>query len=361
MSRFWIIVGIFFAYTSYKAAQLSNGPASVAMLGTAMLFVLMLSSMFIYRSHESVFDEWWFRALAWTGSLTMAVWATFILLSIPVDILSVVVSIPRKINPGLAIASTLLVAAGFVQASLGARIKSVQIEVPNLPSAFHGLKIVQVSDLHVGATLRKNYVGRVVEKINATKPDLVLLTGDVADGHATSIAEHLEPLRRLKPRYGAFYVTGNHEYYWGVNDLVAQIKGLGFTPLLNENKIITINERPLMIAGVTDPAGEIINGHTPDIVRAGTSASSPELKILLAHRPGAYEQAEPLGFDLQFSGHTHSGQFFPFNLLIGFFHKYSRGLYRHGRLWLYVNPGTGYWGPPSRLGVVPEITLATLK
>jgi predicted MPP superfamily phosphohydrolase len=155
-------------------------------------------------------------------------------------------------------------------------------------------------------------------------------------------------------------VTGNHEYYWDAPGLVQKVRELGFTALINENRIVQVGSAKILIAGITDPMGQMLSGHAPDINKATRSSESTEFKIFLSHRPDAYLQSEPRGFDLQFSGHTHSGQYFPFNLLIGFFHKYSRGLYRHGHLWVYVNPGTGYWGPANRFGVPAEITLLTL-
>jgi len=157
-------------------------------------------------------------------------------------------------------------------------------------------------------------------------------------------------------------VTGNHEYYWDPEGLIAKMRELGFTPLLNENAALKIGESRLLVAGVTDPMGAAMTpAQKPDVSRAAHSDEKADLRILLAHRPDASTEAEPLGFDLQFSGHTHAGQFFPFSLLIGLEHRYSRGLYRHGRMQVYVNPGTGFWGPPNRLGVPAEITLATLR
>jgi predicted MPP superfamily phosphohydrolase len=139
------------------------------------------------------------------------------------------------------------------------------------------------------------------------------------------------------------------------------MRGLGFVTLLNENKILKVGETSLMVAGVTDPVGvHMLRGHASDTTKALTSSEESQFKILLAHRPDACHGAESLGVDLQFSGHTHAGQFFPFSLFIGLAHKYYNGLYRHGNMWLYVNPGTGYWGPANRLGVVSEISCLTL-
>jgi predicted MPP superfamily phosphohydrolase len=368
MWRFWLIVAGFLFYTVFQAAQLWPGHALGAAAISVALFAVMLGAIFIYRARASVFERRWFRTLAWMGSLSMATWATFILFSIPVIVVGAlalaahVYSQPWswRIHAGLLAFSAALVLAGFLQMRRGPRVRAVTIRLPNLAPAFRGFKIAQFSDLHVGPTLRHGYVENVVQKINATNPDLIVFTGDMADARATEIRSHLEPLRHLKSRYGAFFVTGNHEYYWGADELLAQARTLGFTTLANENTTVSVDGAKLLVAGVTDAAGEMVQGHAPDFAKAAQSTSSADVKILLAHRPEASVEAEPLGFDLQFSGHTHSGQFFPFNLLIGLFHKYSRGLYQHGRMWVYVNPGTGYWGPADRLGVSPEITLVTL-
>jgi predicted MPP superfamily phosphohydrolase len=189
----------------------------------------------------------------------------------------------------------------------------------------------------------------------------VLVTGDIADARASSIVEDLAPLAELKAKHGVFYVTGNHEYYWDADGLVKLATSLGLQALMNENRVVKVGDAKILVAGITDPMGFMAGGrHRPDLARALTQAESTDFKILLSHRPDPFAEAEKSGVDLQFSGHTHGGQFFPFSLLIPLAHKHYRGLSRHGSLWIYVNPGTGYWGPPNRFGVPPEITLLSL-
>lgn len=368
MTRFFSIVGFFLLYTAFEIGRLRPAHAPTALVLSAALFLLMLGSTFILRANADAFERRWFRALAWTSSLTMAVWMTFILLSIPVDVLGAVAAVARAPAPAtmerirltVLAASAGLAAIGFFQVVRGPRVRRVNVHVPGLPAPLRGLRIAHFSDLHVGPTLRRGYVERVVKRINGTEADLVAFTGDLADGPVESIARHLEPLRQVKARYGSFYVVGNHEYYWGVDELVGKARELGFRPLLNDQARVSIDGAQVLIAGVTDPAGEAMDGHAPDLRKAAAAATKPDLKILLAHRPSASDEAEALDFDLQLSGHTHAGQFFPFSLLIGLFHRFTRGLYRQGRLSIYVNPGTGYWGPADRLGVASEISLLTL-
>ncbi|MBS1984743.1 MAG: metallophosphoesterase [Bdellovibrionales bacterium] len=368
ITRLFQILVVLVLYTVFKAIELwPDHPARSSALAI-LLFVVMLSGTIAYRSNPSIFDQPWFRILAWMGSLAMALWITFALLSLPADLVHLFAAVAGKSWNFSAVAhaelviSITFISMGFLTVVQGPQVKRVPMSIDDLPPSLQGLTIVQISDLHVGPTIRGNYVEEVVRRANAINPDLVFLTGDIADAHPTSIEKHLQPLKNLKARYGTYYVTGNHEYYWGAAAIVGHLEQLGVHALLNSNKVITVGNTRVLIAGVTDPAGEhALANHAPNSTQAATSNESAQLKILLAHRPDACIEAEKLGFDLQFSGHTHAGQFFPFSLLIGLAHQYSRGLYRHERMWVYVNPGTGYWGPADRLGVHPEITAAILQ
>ena len=365
-------------YTNYKAQQIFPSATLITGLGTALLFVLMLGWQFLYRSNSDIFNKLWFHGLAWTGSVLMGLWGIFILLSIPVDIIGFLISqllqasqaattieqtqsISHNIDLSIFSISIGITVLGFLQVLRGPKVKQVSAAIPGLHPSLEGLKIAQISDLHVGPTIRKKYVEQVVSLTNALRPDLIVLTGDLADAKVSSIIEDLQPLGNLRSNYGNYYVTGNHEYYWGAGELIEQMKTLRFVPLINENRIVCKDEAKILVAGVTDPAGKhFLTGHYPDLAKAARSSEKTQLKILLAHRPDVCFEAEKMGFDLQFSGHTHSGQFFPFSLLIPLFHKYYRGLHLHSKTWLYVNPGTGYWGPANRFAVNAEITLLSL-
>lgn len=380
ISRFMWILFFLGLYTANKASQLWPAePAGAGFLGF-VLFALMISGMFIHRRNPEVFEHGWFRLLSWCGSLLMAFWATWILISVPFDLFHLLVRVVNffAVSDGITHASEVIFAPlvyrsififasglmllGFLTTLLGPKVKKIVVTEPQLPLSLDGLKIVQISDLHIGATIRSSYVEQVVKLTNDLHADLIVLTGDIVDSHADSVVEHMKSLRNLKSKYGVFYVTGNHEYYWGAKAIVSRIQEVGIKPLLNANQILQIGNTPLMVAGVTDPAGgQFFPDHAPNMQQAVQTSVQVEYQILLAHRPDACLQAEGLDFDLQFSGHTHAGQFFPFSLFIGLEHKYSRGLYRHGKMWVYVNPGTGYWGPANRLGVRTEISSITLK
>lgn len=366
-------------YTAYKAAQLLPSNKPLGLLLVVPLFLLMVLGPIIYRFNMGVFESIWFQTFVWAGSILMGVWTTFIILSLPIDFVRLVAFVYSRISGSTYsperrayILNTLpfavfLLSGGFaglglLQTLYGPRIKKVTGIFKDLPASLQNLKIVQISDLHVGPTIRKNYVEEVVRLTNETNPDLIFVTGDLVDAKAESLVDHLSPLANLNSKYGVYYVTGNHEYYWDAPLLLKELEKLGFEILINENKIIKIENSKVMIAGVTDPMGaQHSPTHAPNINEALKTNEVSHFKILLAHRPNACFEAENLGVNLQFSGHTHAGQFFPFNVLVKFAHKYYRGLNHHKQMQVYVNSGTGYWGPANRFGIGSEITLMTLN
>jgi predicted MPP superfamily phosphohydrolase len=375
-----LILTLFCLYTVFKVIEIWPSQVQLAAFLTLVFFFLMNAWLFIYHAKPILVDKPWFMAFVWLGSTAMGLWATFILLSIPFDIgfliyylLAVYTKlIPHhpanifllagQINFFILILSTVIILLGYIEVLRGPKIKSISLSIPALPAALNNFKIVQLSDLHVGPTIRRKYIEKIVRRTNSVAPNIVVLTGDIADAKACDIALDLEPLQELTDTNGKFYVTGNHEYYWDPVGLMDEIKKLGFIVLVNNNNIINVKDAKILIAGIPDTVGgKFLNGHQPDLKQAIRSDEKTDFKILLAHRPDYCIEAEKLGFNLQFSGHTHGGQFFPFNLVVSLAHQYYRKLNKHGRLWLYVNPGTGYWGPANRFGIPAEITLLTLR
>ena len=254
--------------------------------------------------------------------------------------------------------SVFATAVGFASARRRARIVNVDVPIRNLPRALHGFSIAQISDVHVGAAIRKEYVDAIVDAVNGLHPDLIAVTGDVVDGPVRELAPHTAPLGRLSARHGAFFVTGNHEYYSGESAWTAEFKRLGLKVLLNEHAVVTHDGAPLVVAGVTDFSSHHFNPaqrSDPAAALAG-APSDAGAKILLAHQPRSASAAETAGYDLQLSGHTHGGQFWPWNLFVRFQQPFTAGLHRLNKLWVYVSRGTGYWGPPNRFGAPSEIT-----
>jgi predicted MPP superfamily phosphohydrolase len=196
----------------------------------------------------------------------------------------------------------------------------------------------------------------------AQRPDVIVLTGDLVDGSVEALAQHVAPLGQLRARYGVYFITGNHEYYSGVDAWLAHLMTLGIRPLRNER--VTLGEGPmaLELAGIDDwTASHFGGGHGADLPRALAGRDTNRELILLAHQPKAVHEAAEHGVGLMLSGHTHGGQIFPFGVLVRLAQPFVRGLHSVGETQIYVNRGTGYWGPPMRLGSAPEITLVTLQ
>jgi predicted MPP superfamily phosphohydrolase len=241
---------------------------------------------------------------------------------------------------------------------------AVRVDVPidGLHPALEGLRIVQISDVHVGPIIRSRYVKRVVALAQSLEADLYALTGDFVDGPVERLAQHVQPFTELAKQGRAYFITGNHEYYSGADEWIAHLRTLGIPTLQNEHVIVERNGARLMIAGVNDPmARRYAPDAKPDPQRAIGDGDRADFKLLLAHNPKIAPLAEQAGFDLQLSGHTHAGQFFPWTFVIHLVHgPHAAGLSRRGRLWVYVSAGTGTWGPPVRLGSWPELTLLRL-
>jgi predicted MPP superfamily phosphohydrolase len=243
-----------------------------------------------------------------------------------------------------------------------ARVQRVRVTLERLPKALSGTKIVQLSDVHIGPTLGREFLEHIVSTSNALEPDLVVITGDLVDGTVESIGELCAPLAQLRARHGVFFVTGNHEYYSGALDWCRHLPNLGVRVLRNECVSIGTEEHSFDLAGIDDHHAEQFgHGHGADLARAVQGRDPARSLVLLAHQPRQAMEAEQHGVELQLSGHTHGGQIWPFNYLVKLQQPIVAGLGRVGRTQVYVNSGTGYWGPPMRLGTVPEITELTLE
>ena len=245
-------------------------------------------------------------------------------------------------------------------------LKKVKIKSDKLNGIKKPLRITQFSDLHVGSTIGKEYVEKVVELINGTDPDIVVFTGDLADGSVAELRDKCLPLKQLKSRFGSYFVTGNHEYYSGIEDWEPFIKNeLDFTILNNEHEAINFDDNvSIVLAGVPDfRANRVYPKHNSDPSKAIEGISDDKLlKILLAHQPKSVFAAAKAGYDIQLSGHTHGGQYFPLNKLVKLDQPYNIGLHKHDdNLQIYVNSGTGYWGPPLRIGTESEISVIEIS
>jgi predicted MPP superfamily phosphohydrolase len=269
--------------------------------------------------------------------------------------LAVVERITAMATIAMALLATLI---GLFNARRRAAIVDVEVPVANLPPELHGFSIAQISDVHVGPTIKQKYVDAIVEAVNGLDADVIAVTGDVVDGSVRQLAAHVAPLSRLRARHGTYFVTGNHEYYSGAQAWTNEFERLGMRVLTNEHVVLTHRERQVVVAGVTDYSAHHFDPKhpsDPSVALLGAPASAA-VKILLAHQPRSAPAAAAAGFDLQLSGHTHGGQFWPWNHFVRFQQPFTAGLNRLQDLWVYVSRGTGYWGPPKRFGAPSEIT-----
>lgn len=365
-TRFLLMAAAWLSLFIYAGRPLLVGAAAagiapvVAWAALVILAALPILPMLIRRS--GAFSH---RTLAhWIGYSTLGLFALLLVLTLVGDLVRLGYHLFRLTFDARLAGLTILGGAGalsligFLQARCP-RTRNVDVAIDGLPPELEGYRIVQLSDVHVGPTIQRRFVQRLVEKTNALHADAIAITGDLVDGPLDELREQVEPLRDLRARDGVFYVTGNHEYYWRASDWCPHLESLDLTFLKNDHRVIDRGGAQLVIAGVTDPAGRYT--HKQDMTKALETAPRSAVKVLLSHRPQMAEQASKFGVDLQLSGHTHGGQFFPFNLVIKRFQPIVAGLHRVGRTWLYVNRGTGYWGPPSRLAVGGELTVITLR
>ena len=242
-------------------------------------------------------------------------------------------------------------------------VVNVSVPIRNLPPALEGVRIVQISDVHIGQIRHeRRLVDAVVATVNQLNADIIALTGDLTDGSVAQLRDQVAPLAQMRANHGRFFVTGNHEYYTEkAENWLAEWARLGFTTLQNQHAVLNINGAPLVVAGVHDlRASQRHATHvcSPQLALQG-APSAPT--ILLAHHPDTAQLTEGLPIDLQLSGHTHAGQYFPGTWIVRWVHDFAQGLSANGRGWVYVNSGTGDWGPALRsTDIVSEVTLLTL-
>jgi len=241
-------------------------------------------------------------------------------------------------------------------------IVRVTVPIKNLPEEFEGFTIAQISDVHISQTIKRPFVETIVGMVNDLNPDLIALTGDLVDGSVAQLRGDAAPLANLKAPHSSFFITGNHDYYSGVEDWIKETTRLGFDVLLNEHRLIERGEAQIVLAGVTDYSAGTHYGekHRSDPHKAIAGAPPNLAKILLAHQPSSIVEAAKAGFDYVLSGHTHGGQYFPYHFLVALFQPYVSGFHAHDTTHIYVSRGTGYWGPQLRIGARSEITLHTL-
>jgi uncharacterized protein len=305
--------------------------------------------------------------LAWVGLTMMGFFSSLFVMTVLRDgvLLGAHLTLPAPRAAALStpsawwtVALTLLFTLLGLVIARRPRLVEIDIPIAHLPQALQGFSIAQISDLHVGPTIKRGFVERIVARVNHLNADLIAITGDLVDGSVHDLSSHTAPLAGLAARHGVYFVTGNHEYYSGELAWTAEIRRLGLIVLKNQHVILQHDGASLLLAGVTD-----FSAHHFDPAQRSDPAAALQgapldagAKILLAHQPSSAAAAADAGYDVQISGHTHGGQFWPWNLFVRYFQPFTAGLNRLKNLSVYVSRGTGYWGPPNRFIVPAEIT-----
>ncbi len=360
-----VVTALLAAAYAYPAARLATGPWERVALAIPFFLIWVVPAL--YWTGERDGEESWLDQAAHQASYLSMAWVSFILvLTLVRDLLLLVTSalplqdlhamVAQAGVPTVSLLSLVAVALGAIVALRGPRVEKVVVRVPGLHRDLEGFRVVQISDLHVGRSIRRGYVERTVERAQSLAPDLVALTGDMVDGPVGRLAPHVAPIAALAGAGRAFFVLGNHDCYSGADAWLAHWREMGVRVLLNEHAVLRRGAATLLIGGVVDPA---YRARRPEI--SLENAPGADFRLLLAHNPKLAPLGARAGFDLQLSGHTHAGQFFPWTLAVRFVHApHVAGLSREDRMWVYVSAGTGSWGPPVRFGTSPEITLITL-
>lgn len=377
-------LALFVALSSFGvAAWRLLGPLALPMWGT-ILGALVLATLFFGMTLVPL--SWMSRSrlgalarrpsIRWFSYMAMAFvsvlfalvavrdlgWAIFVLADALTGLGSSVApfeGLGRASSVAVIVAALGMTAWGYVDVKRGARTVRLTVKLPGLPASFAGFRIVQLSDLHIGESVRRPHIERLVRDVNALDGDLVAITGDLVDGSVAQLAEHAAPLARLSSKHGTHFVAGNHDHYSGIASWAQHLRHLGMTVLHNEHRVIERDGHQLVIAGVDDLSAT--DDPEADVRRALVGASPDAVRILLAHHPKTALATHVERVHLQLSGHTHGGQFFPWNLAVKMVHGFAAGLYRVGDTWLYVSRGTFYWGPPVRLFAPAEITVLELE
>ena len=365
-----VISALLHLYVGWRLlpALAGSGIAFGALLATLIASMLLMPLGFFARRvvRRPIAD-----ALAWAGLLCMGLFSSLFVLTLLRDLLLLAATAAAALAgplpiERLAIASAwaVIVAAasitlwGLLNARRTAAIVTIDVPIAGLPPGLHGFTIAQISDIHVGPTIKRAYLKGIVEAVNRLDADMVAVTGDLVDGSVADLAQHVAPLAALSSRHGTFFVTGNHEYYSGAHAWIVELRRLGVCVLMNEHVVLRHGEAALLVAGVADHGAHHFDPAHRSDPQAALAGAPPDarVRVLLAHPPRSAPAAAEAGFHLQLSGHTHGGQFWPWNHFVRLQQPFTAGLHRWRELWVYTSRGTGYWGPPKRFGAPSEIT-----
>jgi len=265
----------------------------------------------------------------------------------------------KGLDLGVIAVGTLGTAVGIPRAFDLPRVMEVDVPISTLPPELDGFTIAQLTDVHLGPILGKDYCQSIVDITNSLDADLIAITGDLMDGKVDQLRDVVSPLANLRSKEGTYFVTGNHEFYSGIEQWTAHLKSLGIKVLENDGVLLRENLGGIYLSGVPDYRTSPVPSDPYQALKRNKGKVGA--KVLLAHQPKSCFKAAKAGHDLMLSGHTHGGQFWPWNFIVALVQPYIEGLHKHEGMWVYVSPGTGFWGPPMRTGTKQEITLIKLR
>lgn len=368
---FFLIYGGMHLYSFLKAkAALAFG--FTAGISLSLFMLLMVLAPVIVRYSERFGLELFARIMAHIGFVWGAILFLFFSASLVVEVFRLLVWVSGLVLQQTISSLTLSARHSFfvpllISLSIAAfgyfeardiRTERIVVRTSKIPADAGRLKIVQISDVHLGLIVREGRLKRILEIVKAEKPDILVSTGDLVDGQVCKLNGLTDLLKEIDPKYGKFAVTGNHEFYAGLENSRCFTELAGFTLL--RGKGVTVADM-INIAGVDDPAGKIFDPGAVVSERDLLSALPREkFTLFLKHRPFLERDAAGL-FDLQLSGHVHKGQIFPFSLATRLYYPFQAGLTKlRGGSLLYVSRGSGTWGPPIRFLSPPEVTVIEL-
>jgi uncharacterized protein len=343
---------------------------------TSLLCLLAVSIPLAVVASRRALPAW---AVAWVNSVYVWIGASFLVVgsTAVVDVLQLGYAFVTSRIESASVAPPQSFArwGGFVALAIGfgvsvyairegrqLRVQLVEVPLRKLPKALDGLRIVQLSDVHVGTTTGRNVIKDIVAKVNALAPDVVAITGDLVDGSVADLRHHVAPLADLRSKHGSYFITGNHEYHAGAVAWCQHLSELGVRVLRNEHVALECDGHVIHLAGIDDYEGSDFGfGHGANLETAVAGRDERCPLVLLAHQPKAVHEAVQHGVDLQLSGHTHGGQLWPLGWLQRLGQPVVAGLARFGETFLYVSCGAGSAGPPMRLAAPAEIGLVVLR
>jgi len=345
-------------YVSLEFFHISDHSLKVALgIVIGALFVSIFASAYLIHKRDNIF----LRAYYFASALWLGLFGNFCLVAFVIIIINVIghpfgLALPLPVLSALFFGGTILLSAIGVYNAFMPTVREYEVPIKDLPDAWDGQTVVQISDVHLGAIYRKKFFSRLIEQSNALRPAAVFITGDLFDGMEAEFSWLNHPLTHLQAPRGIYYSYGNHDLYLGYNRVKGLLSGNPVTIL--DNKMVVVDG--LQVIGINYSFNHDFDLEEAILKQAGYDPA--RASVLLFHAPRNIALAKKVGIDLQLSGHTHDGQMFPYNFLIKWAHQgYGYGFFREGDFSLVVNGGAGTWGPPLRTSARAEIVKMILK